>query len=326
MTASPSTDATIVGLKPWLPWPLSRWKLWTEPVAAERLAALRIGLAAVLFFDVLFTYLPMGTTYFGQDSLGSPSMFAYRFKSPSQLWSVFKPPSWMWSDLKEVLESSWFIQVGLMVWAVATFMLLLGFWTRPSALAVWILSTSIASINSNIDNAGDQVRGILLFYLMLCPCGAAWSIDAWRKRRKGILKGPALVYPWPIRLMFLQMTLIYFFNGVYKASGNDWIKGDSLYFVLCDLALARWSYVQWPIWPTLLRISSWVVMSWEVTFPLLVCWRPTRVLALGMGVAFHLGIGLSMELGGFPLYMLCFYLPLVPWEKWSGRIRKVDRN
>jgi hypothetical protein len=308
MTASPHQPNLIVGLKPWLPWPLSRWKIWTEPVAAERLAALRIGLASILFLDVLHTYLPMGTIFFGKDSLGSPSIFAYRFKSPS----------WLWSILKDV-ESPSIIQIALVVWTIATFMLLIGLWTRPATIVTWVLSTSVAGINSEIDNAGDEVRGILLLYLMLCPCGAAWSIDAWIRRRKGILKGPALVYPWPIRLMFLQMTLIYFFNGVYKASGNDWIKGDSLYLVLCDLTLARWSYVQWPIWPALLRVSSWAVLSWEVTFPLLICWRPTRLLALGMGVAFHIGIGLSMEIGCFPWYMLCFYLPMVPWEKWSRR-------
>src|SRR5205823_3952047 len=33
----------VVGLKPWFPWPLSRWRWLNEPVRAERLAALRIG-------------------------------------------------------------------------------------------------------------------------------------------------------------------------------------------------------------------------------------------------------------------------------------------
>ena len=27
------------------------------------------------------------------------------------------------------------------------------------------------------------------------------------------------------------------------------------------------------------------------------------------------------ELGFFPPYMLCFYLPLLPWEKWADRWR-----
>src|SRR5262249_8850842 len=39
------------------------------------------------------------------------------------------------------------------------------------------------------------------------------------------------------------------------------------------------------------------------------------VVALCFGVAFHVGIGVSMELGGFVPYMLCLYMPLLPWEK-----------
>jgi uncharacterized membrane protein YphA (DoxX/SURF4 family) len=250
----------------------------------------------------------MGTVLFGGESLGSPSIFAYLYKSPS----------WLWSLLKDV-EDSRVIQASLLLWTAAIVMLLIGFWTRTSAIVVWLLSTSFANLNSAVDNAGDQVRGIILFYLMLCPSGAAWSVDAWLKRRRGLIKGPVFVYPWPLRLLFLQMTLIYFFNGIYKASGRDWIEGDSLYYVLCDLTLARWSYVQLPIPPVLLRLASWLVLSWEVSFPLLVCWRPTRLVALWIGVLFHLGIGLSMELGGFAFYMLCLYLPLVPWERWTWR-------
>jgi hypothetical protein len=308
MSASLSHSATIVGLKPWFPWPLSRWEWWTAPVAAERLAALRIGLAFVLLLDVLLTYLPMGSIFFGKDSFGSPAIFRNHFTFPS----------WEWSLLLNV-ESPWIIQASLIIWAFTVFLLLIGFWTRLAAIAVWLLSSSFANINGSIDNAGDLVRGIVLFYLMLCPCGAAWSVDAWIKRRKGYLTGQVLVYPWPIRLLFLQMIFIYFMNGIYKASGEAWLRGDSLYYVLCDLTLARWSYAQWPIPPALLRLASWIVMSWEVSFPLLVLWRPTRLLALWLGVAFHLGIGLSMELGGFPFYMLCLYLPLVPWENWTRK-------
>ena len=41
------SERTVVGLKPWLPWPLSRSPWWTEPVRAERLAVLRIGATSV---------------------------------------------------------------------------------------------------------------------------------------------------------------------------------------------------------------------------------------------------------------------------------------
>jgi hypothetical protein len=185
-------------------------------------------------------------------------------------------------------------------------------------VTAWVLSTSVANINPSLENAGDVIRGIILFYLMLTPCGAAWSLDAWRRRRAGRLAGPVFVYPWALRLLFLQMVFIYVCNGLYKLMGPDWRSGDSLYYVLGDLVLSRWSYAQVPVPYLLTRILTWVVLAWELAFPLLVCWRPTRVAALLFGVAFHLGIGLTMELGGFVPYMLCFYLPLVPWERFSG--------
>ena len=69
-------ERLVVGLNPWLPPPLSRWKWWTEPVRAERLAALRIGVGIVLLFDVLVHYLPQVGDFFGAGSLGSPEIFA----------------------------------------------------------------------------------------------------------------------------------------------------------------------------------------------------------------------------------------------------------
>ena len=51
----------------------------------------------------------------------------------------------------------------------------------------------------------------------------------------------------------------------------------------------------------------------------MVLWRRTRLAALLMGVAFHVGIGLTMELGVFAPYMLCLYVPLLPWERLAAQ-------
>jgi hypothetical protein len=181
---------------------------------------------------------------------------------------------------------------------------------------------------------------------MLTPCGAAWSVDAWLRRRKDRVRGPVYIYPWALRLLFVQMMLIYFCNGLYKATGGDWRSGNSLYYVLGDLTLARWSYAQIrvPYWLT--KLASWMVLVWEVGFPLWVglpwkwfadlydgtrlVWlrlalRPLRhipVVALSFGVAFHLGIWAAMELGCFVPYMLCLYLPLLPAERLARRRAK----
>jgi hypothetical protein len=423
---------TFVGLNPWLPWPLSAWRWWSEPVPAQRLASLRIGLAVVLLVDLLTSYGPHLHDLFGPDSLGSSELFSSYTQSPRWRWSIFRGfdhpllsglalgtwivaslmlvcyrnrfriiwiiwlisgllfqfglwsreiaaekstnlgwltplVAWIMASMflflvwKKIIDqrigwilvgwllttallvigiwmvplakvgqvpffrtllqkpgdsSHTILQAGFFLWLLAVIFLLLGFWTKTSAVIAWMLSTSFANLNPNIDNAGDTVRGIILFYLMLCPCGAAWSIDSLLARRCG-RAGPVFVSPWALRLLLVQMILIYFMNGIYKLAGPEWREGSSLYYVLSDLTLARFSYAQidLPLW--LIQFLSWSVLVWEVGFPVWVALPWTRTAALLMGVAFHLGIMLTMELGGFGPYMLTLYLPLVPWERFS---------
>jgi hypothetical protein len=442
-------------------------------VPAERLAALRIGLAAVLLLDVLFSYWPHRHDFFGRESLGDPVLFSWRIRWNSEVVAedlhdlpediVEHDPfqqtlaqRWRWSLLKEV-EDPTVIHAAMLAWIAGIVCLLFGLCTRSAAVIVWVLSTSFATINNAIDNAGDEIRYIMLFYLMVCPAGAVWSIDAWLGRRFGVkatraigglaafawaclvmllvlqlvptvsdlaarlllvscgvisavavwawwvprpLRGRIFVYPWALRLLFVQLIFIYFCNGLFKATGADWNRGDSLYYVLGDLTLTRWSFAQFhlPYWLT--KLFTHAVLIWEVGFPFLVvlpwvlanwleqpgnrypvsvlwliiilglcCWigwvygdsrlwklvitsalwtlvgglwysllwlkrraplaipllattlRLIVVLTLSFGVAFHLGIGLSMELGGFVPYILCMYLPLLPWERLRVRPR-----
>src|SRR5262249_43271734 len=152
-----------------------------------------------------------------------------------------QPPFLRWA-LARWDEDSGVLRGFMVVWAVATLLMLLGLWTRASAVAVWLLSTSFATLNPYIDNAGDSVRGIILFYLILSPCGAAWSLDRRRARRRGELTGPVFVHPWPLRLLFLQMMFIYFCNGVYKLSGGDRREGERLYYGLHYVVLSAVLY------------------------------------------------------------------------------------
>ena len=293
------SQAVVVGLKPWLPRFLARWPSWTEPVRAERLAILRIGVAAVLLLDILANYLPHLADLFGPNSLGDPQVFWQ--DQPVTFWSVL---GWV--------ESPAVLRAAAIAWVAAAVLLLLGLCSRTSAAAAWALSQSFLALNPYAHNAGDTVRTIILLYLMVSPCGAAWSLDRWRRRNGQ--PGPVFVYPWPLCLLLVQMAVIYFNNGVHKLIGPQWRAGTSLYYVLGDLTLTRWSYGELPLPFVLTQLSTWGVLVWELAFPLLVLLPSTRTVTLVLGVLLHVGIGLSMELGAFALYMLCLYLPFIPRE------------
>src|SRR2546430_15794015 len=112
-------ESNITGLRPWLPWPLNRWRWWTEPVPAERLAALRIGLAGALLIDLLTTYLSHIHDFFGPNSAGGPEVFGF----------LTTPPSWRWSLLASANDPRLF-EGAAAGGAVATLFLLLGLFSR----------------------------------------------------------------------------------------------------------------------------------------------------------------------------------------------------
>src|SRR5262249_50743219 len=130
------------------------------------------------------------------------------------------------------------------------------------------------------------------------------------------LHGPVYVPPWPLRLLLIQLVLIYFFTGLIKLFSETWRNGDSLYYVLADLVLTRMSLAQvaLPLW--FMRLATWGVLVWEITFPLWVLLPWTRPLAFRSGVLFHVGTLTLMELAGFEWYMFVLYLPLLPWARW----------
>jgi uncharacterized membrane protein YphA (DoxX/SURF4 family) len=295
---------TVVGLTPWLPGVLGRSAWWTEPVRAERLAAFRIGMAAVLLLDIFWMYLPRAFDFFGQGSLGSPEVFAARTVAPS----------WRWSLLQGVHDPR-LAQAILLLWAGAAFCLLIGLFPRLAAVGCWAMAMSVYNQIYYIHNSGDNVRSIGLFYLMFCPSGAAWSVTSWR------WKGPVYVPAWPLRLLFIQLMLIYFLNGWYKLGGGDWQNGTVMHYVLGNVAWTRFAYAQLPMPEFAVPLMTYTTLLWELTFPVGVLMPMLRRYYLWLGVLFHVGTGVLLQLAMFPFYMLCLYLPLVPWEDYADRWR-----
>jgi hypothetical protein len=178
------------------------------------------------------------------------------------------------------------------------------------------MSLSFIGINYYLHNSGDNIRSIALFYLMLTPCGVAWSM---RRQRRDAGR-PVFVSPWALRLLAAQLAIMYLFNGIYKLAGPDWRAGNVMQSVLGNLAWTRLSYEQLalPYWMTV--AMTWTVLAWELTFPLFVMIPWIRAPVLWLGVAFHLSTAVLLQLGPFPFYAMCLYLPFVPWEKYVDRV------
>lgn len=292
----------VVGIRPKLPTFLARKPDWNQPMPATKLAAMRIAMGVVLLLDVVFLHWPLRHAFFGPGSMGGHQVFADRFLAPK----------WNWSLLRWLPISADFM---IVLWGLAALMLIFGVLPRWGATVAWVIALTLRNENPYLTNSGDNVRMFVLLLLMASPCGATWAFELRKtsdKLRIVFAREDRRVWSWPLGVIGVQLCVMYCVNGVYKLTGDQWRTGNVLHWVMENAAWARFpNFVP----DVAAKASSLVVLVWEVGFPFFYLAKRTRNLVLLVGIAFHLGSGVQLELGLFPLYALCTYAVFVPWEK-----------
>lgn len=203
---------------------------------------------------------------------------------------------------------------------LACIAMLLGMGGRASIIAVWSTSWSLWAINPFLIDGGDNIAMIVLPLLALSLCCERLSI--WRPfaHRPFFQK---LMRSWPVVLLSnaaalgicVQICLVYFLSGMYKAQGEMWIDGTALYYIMLVP-----EYFYPPLTPLLLGndlmivIGTYVSMVMLIAFPFLVLSRRTRLVAVAGMLIFHLSIAVMMGLTSFALVMAACDCVLVSAE------------
>lgn len=295
------SEPRVVGVQPWFPWPLSRWSWWTEPIPAERVAALRIVTALALFLDIFVSYLPHFTAIFSPEAIGGRDLYAGKFRDDHFFWSIFR-----------ILPDSWGPHAVMSLWIASTMGLLVGWRPLVCGLVAWACAVSVWNINPGLHNGGDRLRNTLLLMVAASCSGAVWGISSVRTKTD---PGPVLVPGWPVKILLVQLACLYFFSGYYKVLSPLWRNGFVMYWASHDL---YWSLYpdqasRLPVW--FHRVSGVVTLIWELGFPVLVAVQRTRAVTLILGVIFHFGTLVTLEVGAFALYSIACYTAFAPWER-----------
>lgn len=324
---------------------MKRWAatwvaLWDVREPPSVLGVIRIALALVVLVDLATIGL-----HGAADLLWAPTA-----AGGVASWSAERAPLW-YRLLPESALSAWLLWLGLCLSALGVG---LGCFTRASALAFVALSVQAASINGPADRAIDRAIRIMILILALSPAGKVWSLDA--RRATGSFAGDRSLAPaWPRYLILAQLVLIYWGAGLAKGGTHWYPWGDyrALYLILRDpiFATADFSWVFHPIAYAGTQLMTASTHLWELAAPLVLVAayydktraRPGRLRRLfnriavrdayvGIGIAFHLSLALSLRLGIFPFAMLaCFPAFFRPDEleralaRLSARVRGLVR-
>jgi hypothetical protein len=187
-----------------------------------------------------------------------------------------------------------------------------GFFTRTSALILFLAWTSFCHRNTILLNSGDSILRLTSFFLIFSPAGAIYSLDRYLAVKKGTTRGPAkLVEPWTMRLLQIQVCLIYLYTFTWKIMGGMWLDGTALYYTsrLQEFWRFPMPYAFEHMWT--IKLATWGTLVLEFALGALLWIKELRYPILIGGVFLHLGIDYTMNIPLFGQLMMCTYILFV---------------
>jgi hypothetical protein len=307
---------------------LTRWvAFWGEEEAPWSLGAVRLLLGLAVLGDLL---------QLGVLGLVEPLMTV---SSEGGLVAARTEAPWL-ALTGGGAAGAWALYGGLVTTSA---LVAVGLGTRWAALGFVVLSAQFAWMLPGADRGIDTLIRNTMLLLACSEAGAALSVSAWWRARRGEPVRP--IPAWPRRLLLLQLVALYGGAGVQKYAQQWWPWGDfaALWVIWHDWPMSAVADAGWLDHPVAWRFSQLATattIAWEVSFPLLlvVWWLrrtgggrlralavrwPLVALYAGLGVLFHLGIAVWLQLGVFPWAMLALYPAFVPPERWPVSLRGI---
>lgn len=166
---------------------------------------------------------------------------------------------------------------------------------------------------------------IVLGILALSRCGDGFSVDRWLRTRFATARGEVAPevrssgeYTWPIRLVWVLSTLVFFAAGVSKLrrSGLAWILSDNMRYVLLSHHYSHMPPTSWGLYVAQISWASkalgLLTILFETGAPLALWSRTLRWIFIpGL---LMMQIGILLLTGAFVPYWY-LYVFWVPWDR-----------
>ena len=216
------------------------------------------------------------------------------------------------------------VRIAFLLTATAAFFFTIGWRTRLMSILFYMGMLSIHNRNLASSSGADVLLLTFAFNLMLCPCGAAYSVDAWlESRKRGTLAEP-LILPWGLRLIQIQISVVYAFAGLLKVGGNLWLNGTALHYVLNNTEVGRFDISFLTRYPILINLMTYSAVAMELSLAFLIWFRAARPLVLFLGLMLHTGILVTINIPIFGELMWVGYLAFLTPPEFDALLRAVD--
>lgn len=281
---------------------------------AEFLGFFRISIGAMVLLHFL-SFIRDFDTFFSSNSI-----------VPQDIMSVFHP-SWLltFSKITHFFESFGVAESTVILGAKTAFItlcvaIIIGFYSRLSAFLLLLLQVALLKGSSFFIYGVDFFTSMSLFYLILLPSDAHFSVLRFIFKKKA-----REANFMPVKRMFqIHISIAYFFSGFDKLLGYNWRNGESIWKAI-HLPYANRDFNFDFSWMAdhsyILVFIGWSTIIIEMLYPVFVWIPKTQKTWMMLTISMHLGIALVLNLYYFSAIMIIWNLANFYFERESAPVK-----
>jgi len=260
---------------------------------------MRIAIGLVILSDLIIRATSL-TAHYTQDGVLPVSLLLE--------WD-YKPMRWSFHFLNDsfAYEAFLFTLNGFIA-----LLLVVGWRTRLMTVLAWVFMVSLQNRNSFVQQSGDDLLRLVLFWAMFMPWGNFYSLDA--KKNKATVKNYFSMASFGYLLLVVS---VYLFSAIQKTSPEWRTEFTALYYALSldqlKVGMGDWLYQ----YPALMKVITFLVFYYfELLVPLLLLIPyknlKFRALCVFSIILLHIGISLNLYVGLFFTIGISSSLGLLP--------------
>ncbi len=314
-TPDPSAPTTTNAAAPAKPQGLGRLKgawsrFWFTPQDSSVFALWRTALGFTVFWWMISFSWDL-LSFFGEEGL-----------RPNPTYADFRIGAFQW------FESNTAIYAMYAMVLVTSLLVMVGKALKLAAPLMFYGVLSFELDNLSVLNAGDSLIRIwplfLAVFVLFTP-GRLTGISLWG-RRPGRSRRPARAAltplremaggrkhvpmpKWMLRVVQIQMSVIYPASAIGKFPGNHWHDGTAALYAMQVTDFQRFPVPEFVQTNQILGAAmTWYTLGLETLIVPLLWYPRTRRFAIFAGLTLHLGFGYTMRLGFFSWVMAIGYI------------------
>lgn len=204
-----------------------------------------------------------------------------------------------------LFNSSYEMVYSLMtIFGISIVFSLFGFYTRTSLVIMFICMTSIHQRNIWLLSSSELLLRTITLYLICSPCGHSLSMDSILGRKYSSFKKKRDWAPWALRLIQIQISVVYLWTVWHKLKGVDWLDGTAVYYATRLEGMKNFSLSFLLDSVTFIKLATWGTLLIEIALGVLIWIKEFRKPLIIMGVIFHLGIEMTLIIPFFEMIMI----------------------